>query len=183
MPKTDCEDYKKKQQEKINQRTMDMDSLRITLHSGIIFITCLHGVFLFFIFFIYRARRHRKIREYALVEQTTVKKGERRRDQRGDLKLPVTMETTRGKFKTETLNLNNSGAFIICPNPSSLEDPFRLSIGIPDHHTLTMNAQVVWSNTHVPDDKVINRGVGVRFIQVSDENRRLLDHYISGSTN
>jgi hypothetical protein len=36
----------------------------------------------------------------------------------------------------------------------------------------------VWSNSNVPEDKVINRGMGIKFIENSDENRNGLNQVI-----
>jgi hypothetical protein len=33
---------------------------------------------------------------------------------------------------------------------------------------VTATAEVVWSNVNVPKEKVINRGMGVRFIKMPD---------------
>jgi len=157
-----------------------MNGLKMSLHGSIMLIICLLGFLVFFLFFIYRARHHRKIKEFALVEPAAVIE-ERRQDPRVGLKLPVTMETVNGKMEAETLNVTQSGAFIICKNPLSVKEALSLSINLPKDDSLTMNAQVIWSNKNVPEEKVVNRGMGVRFVQVSSENRRLLDHYFSTS--
>jgi hypothetical protein len=38
---------------------------------------------------------------------------------------------------------------------------------------------VVWSNIYGPDDKIHPRGMGVRFIEISDEDRRLITHEVT----
>ncbi len=44
----------------------------------------------------------------------------------------------------------------------------------PDNEPVIATAQVVWSNVNVPDEKVINRGMGVRFIKMSERHIRLV---------
>jgi hypothetical protein len=38
---------------------------------------------------------------------------------------------------------------------------------------------VVWSNTNVPEDKVIYRGMGIKFVQNTDEDRQRLEYAIT----
>jgi hypothetical protein len=38
---------------------------------------------------------------------------------------------------------------------------------------------VVWSNIYGPDDKINPRGMGVRFIEISDEDRRLITYEVT----
>ncbi len=40
----------------------------------------------------------------------------------------------------------------------------------PNNEPVIGTAKVVWSNVNVPDEKVINRGMGVRFIKMSDRH-------------
>jgi hypothetical protein len=42
-------------------------------------------------------------------------------------------------------------------------------------------AQVVWSNVNVPDEKVINRGMGVRFIKMSDRHIQFVGQILQES--
>jgi hypothetical protein len=49
----------------------------------------------------------------------------------------------------------------------------------PNRDPLTVNAEVVWSNINVPDEKIVNRGMGIRFIQVTEDDREFLSEMIS----
>jgi hypothetical protein len=42
-----------------------------------------------------------------------------------------------------------------------------------------LNAEVVWSNANVPEDKIVNRGMGIRFINNSDDDRKCLNDLIT----
>jgi hypothetical protein len=42
-------------------------------------------------------------------------------------------------------------------------------------------AKVVWSNVQVPDEKVVNRGMGVRFLKMSDRHIQLVRNLFQGS--
>jgi hypothetical protein len=51
----------------------------------------------------------------------------------------------------------------------------------PDNEPVIATAQVVWSNVNVPEEKVINLGMGVRFIKMSDRHIQLVKQIFQGS--
>ena len=69
-------------------------------------------------------------------------------------------------------NMSLGGAFICCEKPLPLGEVFRLTLMGPDKESLTATAAVVWSNANIPT--VINRGMGVRFIKMSDRHIQLV---------
>ena len=66
------------------------------------------------------------------------------------------------------------GAFICCKKPLPVGAMFDVTMVGPDNEPVIATAKVVWSNSNVPDDKVINRGMGVRFIKMSDRHIQLV---------
>jgi hypothetical protein len=44
----------------------------------------------------------------------------------------------------------------------------------PENEPVLATAQVAWSNASMPEEKVINRGMGVRFINMSDRHIQLV---------
>jgi uncharacterized protein (TIGR02266 family) len=95
---------------------------------------------------------------------------ERREHPRAKTTWPVEMETSQGTITAETKDISIGGAFITCPKPLPIKEVFRLTMNVPDGEPISAVAEVVWSNSNVPDDKVIHRGMGIRFIQISDEH-------------
>ena len=95
---------------------------------------------------------------------------ENRRDSRVDVCWPVEMETSRGKIKAETRHVSISGAFILCQVPLPINEKFRITIITSKQNQLSINAEVVWSNANVSDDKVTNRGMGIRFTNNSKDD-------------
>jgi hypothetical protein len=89
---------------------------------------------------------------------------DRRRHQRIAVSWPASMETSDGSIRVTLQNISLGGAFVVCQNPLALKDQLNLDIDPPDSEALYLKAEVVWSNINVPDDKVVNRGMGVRFI-------------------
>ena len=104
---------------------------------------------------------------------------EKRQHPRVDITLPVRMETSQGTIEGETRNIALGGAFICCQKPLPLRENFRLTVEAPNHDPLTLNAEVVWSNINVPDEKILNRGMGIRFIQITKDDREFLNHFLS----
>jgi uncharacterized protein (TIGR02266 family) len=93
---------------------------------------------------------------------------------RVDIHWPVSMETPDGIIRAEVKNISVGGAFICCEKPLPIGEMFRLTMVAPDKEPVIATAKVAWSNVNVPEDKVINRGMGVRFIKMSDRHIRLV---------
>ena len=106
--------------------------------------------------------------------RTKIKFPDRRVAKRVEVKWPVTIDTGEGPINGETMNVSISGAFICCQNPLSAKETFRLTMNPPHHQAITATAEVVWSNANVPESEVINRGMGVRFLEISNENRQFI---------
>ena len=84
---------------------------------------------------------------------------------RAEVRWPVSATTAEGSLQGETMNLSMMGAFISCSSPLGLNETVALTISIPDSdHSLTVRAQVVWSNVCVSRDDKSANGMGVRFI-------------------
>ena len=103
---------------------------------------------------------------------------EKRQDPRIGIVWPVSLETSQGEVKAKIKDLSLGGAFIACRDPLSLKEQFNLTINLPDQKPLTLVSEVVWSNSNVPDDKIIIRGMGIRFTQNKAEDRKSLNHAI-----
>ena len=99
---------------------------------------------------------------------------ENREHPRADINWPVSMETPDGTIKAEVKNISVGGAFICCEKPLPIGETFRLTMTGPDNEPVIATAKVAWSNVNVPEDKVINRGMGVRFIKMSDRHIQLV---------
>ena len=104
---------------------------------------------------------------------------ERRKHSRFDISVPVKIETSEGTIEANTKNFTLAGAFVCCQNPLPLKEKFRLTIILPRRKSLTLNAEVIWSNINVPADKIVNRGMGIRFVHTTEKDREILDEVIS----
>lgn len=90
-----------------------------------------------------------------------------------ELKWRVSAQIGGGVIHGETSEINPSGAFICCRNPLNLNEVFDMVVNTPEK-SLNIKAEVVWSNIYGPDDKITPRGMGVRFVKISNEDRRLI---------
>jgi hypothetical protein len=92
---------------------------------------------------------------------------------RAELTWPVSAQVDAGQIEGETKNISTQGAYVCCPKPLRLNETFDMVINAPEK-SMHIRAEVVWSNIYGPDDKVTPRGMGVRFVSISEEDRRLI---------
>jgi len=104
---------------------------------------------------------------------------EMRRHPRLKISWPAAIEIRHGSIKVRLKDISLGGAFVICRESLALNEQFRLYVEVPDDETFALNAEVVWSNMNVPEEKVIHRGMGVRFVQNTDAARKRLEEAIS----
>jgi hypothetical protein len=106
---------------------------------------------------------------------------EKRTHPRTDVNWPVSIETSYGTVEAEIKNISLGGAFICCKKPLQLRKVFRMTMIAPENEPVIATAQVAWSNVNVPEEKVVNRGMGVRFINMSDRHIQLVRQLFQGS--
>ncbi len=107
--------------------------------------------------------------------------GERRAYPRGKYKWPAVLKTEKNTISGVTLNIGPDGAFISCQKPSKLNEVGEVTISIPDsNHSIKAKVEVVWSNIYGPDDAITPRGMGVRFIKISSEDRKFIATAVLG---
>ncbi len=99
---------------------------------------------------------------------------EKRQHPRFDVNWPVSIETIYGTIAAEIKNISLGGAFISCSKPLRLKKIFNMTMMCPGYEPLLVTAQVAWSNANMPEDKVVNRGMGVRFINMSERHLQLV---------
>jgi len=113
---------------------------------------------------------------------TRIQREERREDSRVKMKWPVTIETLEGSLNGETINVSVGGAFICFQGLPRLKERFRVTMNPPNHHALQATVSIVWSNFNVPEKDIIHRGMGVRFLEISDEDRQFISKAVTDSS-
>ena len=100
---------------------------------------------------------------------------EKRQHPRVAVSWKASAETPDGIINVQLKDISLGGAFVVCDKPMALREKFIIAIKIPEQDPLELTAEVVWSNFNVPVDKVVNRGMGVRFVENTEQVRKRLD--------
>jgi hypothetical protein len=92
---------------------------------------------------------------------------------RARLKWMVSFKVDGKVIEGVTKDISVSGAYVCCAKPLKLNVVLNMVIKAPDK-SLSVKAEVVWSNIYGPDDDINPRGMGVRFLTISGEDRRVI---------
>ena len=103
----------------------------------------------------------------------------RRQNPRAKVSWPVTIQTEEGTIERATYNISPDGAFIRGLSPLELHEVVDMTFSGPDH-PITVKARVVWTSSQVPPKEDMPRGVGVEFINISDEDREIISAFVAG---
>jgi len=106
---------------------------------------------------------------------------EKRRHPRVAISWQAFIEMSGQTDNVQLKDISLGGAFVVCAEPLALNDRFKISIRIPNRELLLLNAEVVWSNSNVPADRVVNRGMGIRFIENTEKDRQRLNKALAYS--
>jgi Tfp pilus assembly protein PilZ len=93
----------------------------------------------------------------------------------------ASLEATDQTDDVQLKDISLGGAFVVCADPLALNARFKISIRIPDQEPLGLNAEVVWSNKNMPPDRVVNRGMGIRFIENTENDRQRLEKALAAA--
>ena len=93
---------------------------------------------------------------------------------------PVVILTSRGALVAETRNISPLGAFIFCDQPLPAAEKIRLLIMFPNRRYVDISAEVTWSYPHGSERDATPRGMGVRFTEISEQDREFISSLISG---
>jgi len=99
---------------------------------------------------------------------------EKRQHPRVAVSWKASVNTSEGNIDGQLKDISLGGAFFVCEKPKALKEKFCIIINVPNEVPLNLNAEMVWSNFNVPDDKVILGGMGIRFVENTEEDRKHL---------
>ena len=106
---------------------------------------------------------------------------ERRQNPRVAISWQAFLEKSQQRQEVQLKDVSLGGAFVVCQEPLALQDQFKITFNLPDQDPMELNAEVVWSNASMPRDKVVNRGMGIRFIKNEEKQRQLLQDAINAA--
>lgn len=139
------------------------------------------GMIIFWFFHTFIKRKLKAEQSLQLPNSSQKFSGEEmRRHPRMEVSWPAALDIRHGSIKGRLKDISLGGAFVICRESIPLNEQFRLYLEVPDEETFALNAEVVWSNMNVPEEKVIHRGMGIKFVRNTDAARRRLEKAISG---
>ena len=93
---------------------------------------------------------------------------------------PATIETSSGiTAEASIASITHGSSFITSTMKLAIGEKFGLTIHVPDRPPLQLRAEVTWSNLHLPVDKVVNRGMGIRFIGAGEDAICLINDTIT----
>ena len=95
------------------------------------------------------------------------------------LECPALIERSQGFTKVGIKEITLNGAFVTCPKPLPVGETFQIKIIFEKEKSLALTADVLWNNSNVPQDQIVARGMKVRFLQLSDDERQFLKDILS----
>lgn len=107
---------------------------------------------------------------------------ERRKAQRMDVSWPVVIHTVSGHVKGETVNLSENGMSICCDDPLPLNEVFKIGIEPPGSPVIIVSGKVLWADLSAIDERDNVVGMGLCFVEISDQDRSFFLNRLSEST-
>jgi len=92
---------------------------------------------------------------------------------RANLRWSVSLELDGGVTEGLTKDISEGGAYVCCAAPLGPKEEFSMVINAPNKQ-LTVKVEVVWANTYGLNDEITPRGMGVRFMNITGEDRGII---------
>ena len=99
--------------------------------------------------------------------------------ERVQLKRPALIEKAAGVMKVGIKELTTSGAFITCPHPFAVGESFTIKILLNHRTAHRFQAEVIWNNQNVINEEIVVRGMKVRFLKLSEQERKMIQETIA----
>ena len=104
---------------------------------------------------------------------------ERRKQPRIDVRWPVSVMSDQGTVRGETRDISSEGVAIFCDEPLRLDESYHIAVTPPEHEALGITGRVTWSDLYGMEDGVTAVGMGICFVELSEENRGFLKQTVS----
>jgi hypothetical protein len=145
---------------------------------GAIFV----GLAIFWFVFVYLKRRMTTNSSYqGIATETQVSWEEKRSHPRVELYWSAEIEGWGPDTEIQLKDVSLGGAFVVCQEPPDLPHHFKIKINFPDAGSVSLNAVVVWSNFNMSSEKVVNRGMGIKFVDNEPHDRQQLQDAINAA--
>ncbi len=104
---------------------------------------------------------------------------ERRKHPRGDIRWPISLVADHGTITGETRNISVDGISIRCDEPLRINEVFRIAILPPNRQAIGVSGRVIWSDLYAIDHDDTAVGLGLCFVEISDEDRKTFNDAVS----
>jgi c-di-GMP-binding flagellar brake protein YcgR len=139
--------------------------------SGAIFF----GLVIFWFVFVYFKRQMTSnVSSRSIAAAGQVAYEEKRRHPRIEINWPAAIIDPVQPTAVQLRDISLGGAFVVCEELVGLRDQFKISIQLPNAGAIALNAVLVWSNFNMPPEKVVNRGMGIKFVNNEAQERQRL---------
>lgn len=141
------------------------------------------GVIVLWFVFVYLKKRITPSKSHqAIATAFNYSVEDKRQHTRVEVSWEARLENSDKSLEVILNDISLGGAFVICQEPLAMQDQFKIIINWPTAaDALSLNAEVVWTNANMPLDKVVNRGMGIRFINNEPGARQQLQEAIDAA--
>lgn len=91
-----------------------------------------------------------------------------------EIKWPITIFTDRGAIGGETINITAEGIGLYCDEPLLLNEVYRIFIIPGKEMAIEVRGRVVWSDLYAIDEDDSAVAIGICFVEISGEDRRVI---------
>jgi len=143
------------------------------------FVFAIAFFLVFFAVYFFRPKKKDKIIPLTL-EKQLLDPEELSLPHRAEPNWPATLEISSGKTaEVRITSVSHGSGFLKSDIRLKIGERFQLTIHLPDRSPMQLRAEVTWSNMHLPAEKVINRGMGIRFIEAGEDAVCLINDTIA----
>jgi hypothetical protein len=145
---------------------------------GAIFV----GLIIFWFVFVYLKRRITSDTSHqGITAAAQVADAEKRRHPRIEINWPAAILDPKHPTAVQLKDISLGGAFVVCQELPDSQNQFKISIQLPELGAVVLNAILVWSNFNMPSEKVVNRGMGIKFVNNDTQERQRLQDALAAA--
>ena len=104
---------------------------------------------------------------------------EKRQSPRYDIVWPVEIHCQGEIIEGETVNISLEGISLHCDEPLPLNEAFSILINPHEQQVVEISGKVVWSDVYGIGQENESYGMGICFVEVSEQNRALYKELVS----